>query len=322
MISRGIISDASAAAGYYTDEAKAAEYYSGEAVPSAWTGAAAEAMGLRGKVDAAALTAILQGRAIERDPATGEPRERQLGRIGKDGQPQHRAGYDFTISAPKSVSLEALVYGNPAALEAHRRAVAAVIAYLEEHGALTRVGGQYVKTDGLAIATFEHVSSRARDPQLHTHALFANLTFLGDKAYSLSSEKLFEHRAAADATYHNTLSRELQRAGFEVQHDRSGHVEISGYTRADLEDFSKRKAEIDAALAERGVEREGSSATSRMAAALATRSTKDLPEVREAHLDRWQAQAATLGLQPATQDPQLAKQAKAADPEAAAREAV
>ncbi|MDA8260645.1 MAG: relaxase domain-containing protein [Betaproteobacteria bacterium] len=322
MISRSIITNPRDAAGYYTDQAAAAEYYSGEAVPSAWTGAAAEAMGLTGKVDAAALTNILQGRIIEVDPATGEPRERQLGRIGKDGQPQHRAGYDFTISAPKSVSLEALVHGNPAALEAHRRAVAAAIAYLEEHGALARVGGKHVKTDGLAIATFEHVSSRARDPQLHTHALFANLTFLGDKAYSLSSEKLFEHRSAADAVYQNTLSYELQRAGFEVQHDRAGHVEIAGYTRADLEDFSKRKAEIDATLAERGAEREGSSATSRMAAALATRSTKDLPEVREAHLERWQAQADAMGIKPAEQSTQLAKQAKAIDPAAIAREAV
>ena len=322
MISRSIISDASAAADYYTDEAKAAEYYSGEAVPSAWTGKAAESMGLQGKVDNAALTAVLQGRAIEFDPATGEPRERQLGRIGKDGQAQHRAGYDFTISAPKSVSLEALVYGNPAALEAHRKATAAAIEYLEEHGAQSRINGEYVKTDGLAVATFEHVSSRAKDPQLHTHALIANLTYLDGKAYSLSSEKLFEHRSAADAIYHNTLSLELQRAGFEVQHDRAGHVEISSYSRADLEDFSKRKAEIDAALAERGVDRDGSSATSRMAAALSTRNTKDLPEIREAHLERWQAQAEAIGVKPAKQDPELAAQARAADPEAAAREAV
>ena len=322
MISRSIISDASGAAGYYTDEAKAAEYYSGEAVPSAWTGKAAAAMGLSGKVDNAALTAVLQGRAIELDPKTGEPRERQLGRIGKDGKPQHRAGYDFTISAPKSVSLEALVYGNPAALEAHRKATAAAIEYLEEHGAQSRINGEYVKTDGLAVATFEHVSSRAKDPQLHTHALIANLTYLDGKAYSLSSEKLFEHRSAADAIYHNTLSLELQRAGFEVQHDRAGHVEISSYSRDDLEDFSKRKAEIDAALAERGIDRDGSSATSRMAAALNTRGTKDLPEVREAHLDRWQAQAEAIGVKPAEQDPELATQAKAVDPEAAAREAV
>lgn len=321
MISRSIIADAGAAAGYYTDEAKAAEYYSGEAVPSAWTGAAAEAMGLRGKVDPAALTAILQGRVIERDQATGEPHERQLGRIGKDGAPQHRAGYDFTISAPKSVSLEALVYGNPAALEAHRRAVAAVIAYLEEHGALARVGGEYVKTDGLAVATFEHVSSRARDPQLHTHALIGNLTFLGDKAYSLSSEKLFEHRSAADAIYHNTLSRELQRAGFEVQHDRAGHVEISGYTRDDLEDFSRRDAEIRAALEARGGY-DNASPQAKQIAKLATRDAKQLPEVREAHLDRWQAQADAMGIKPAEQSPELAKQAKAIDPEAAAREAV
>ncbi|OZB46252.1 MAG: hypothetical protein B7X42_08615, partial [Thiomonas sp. 14-66-4] len=277
MISRSVISNGSGAARYYSDTSRAAEYYSGEATPSQWHGAGAALQGLRGHVQDEALTSQLAGRVIERDPSTGEARERQLGRIGKDGAPQHRAGYDFTISAPKSVSLEALVHGNPAALEAHRRATAAVIAYLEEHGAQSRIGGECTKTDGLAIATFEHVSSRAKDPQLHTHALVANLTFKDGKAYSLSSEKLFDHRSAADAVYHNTLSLELQRSGFEVQHDRAGHVEISSYTRDDLEDFSKRKAEIDAALAGRGIERDGSSATSRMAAAMSTRSTKDLP---------------------------------------------
>uniref|UniRef100_E6PSP5 Putative ATP-dependent exoDNAse (Exonuclease V), alpha subunit-helicase superfamily I member n=1 Tax=mine drainage metagenome TaxID=410659 RepID=E6PSP5_9ZZZZ len=321
MISRSSITNPQSASSYYTNQAKAAEYYSGESVPSAWTGAAASAMGLQGKVDAQALTNILQGRVIERDPATGEPHERQLGRT-IHGKHQHRAGQDFTISAPKSVSLEALVHGNDAALQAHRTAVAEALKYLEAQGSYSRIKGEYVATDGLAIAQFEHISTRAQDPQLHTHALVANVTFHNGKAYSLSNEKLLEHRSAADAVYHNTLSRELQRAGYQVTHNKQGHVEIAGYTPAQLKDFSTRSAEIEKALEARGLTRDTSSAEARNVAALATRSTKDLPEVRSAHIDRWQAQAQALGIKPAERDPAISAALREQTPQEAARAAV
>ena len=321
MISRSSITNPNGASSYYTSQSKAAEYYSGEQVPSAWTGQAAAAMGLAGKVDAQALTNILQGRVIERDPVTGEPRERQLGRMVR-GEHQHRAGQDFTISAPKSVSLEALVHGRDAALQAHRTAVAEALRYLQDHASQSRIRGEYVATDGLCIAQFEHVSTRAQDPQLHTHALVANLTFKDGKAYSLSNEKLLEHRSAADAVYHNTLSRELQKAGYAVAHNRAGHVEIAGYTPAQLKDFSQRSAEIEKALAARGLTRDTSSAEARNVAALATRSTKDLPEVREAHIDRWQAQAQALGIKPAERDPAISAALREQTSQEAARAAV
>ena len=320
MISRSVISNAAGAANYHTNSAKAAEYYGGEQVPTAWRGQAAAQMGLAGKVDARALTAVLSGRVIEKD-AQGQPYERQLGRT-VHGEHQHRAGYDFTISAPKSVSIEALVHGNEAALQAHRVAVAEALAYLERHAAQARIAGEFVPTDGLAIATFEHVASRAADAQLHTHALIANVTFMNGKAYSLSSEKLFEHRRAADAVYHNTLSRELQRAGLSVQHDAEGRVEIAGYTREQLSEFSQRKQEIDAAIEAKGWDRAGASAEARQVAALATRDDKNLPEIRAAHLDRWQAQAKLLDLKPAQAERQTAQEARRVDPAEAARRAV
>uniref|UniRef100_E6PSH3 Putative ATP-dependent exoDNAse (Exonuclease V), alpha subunit-helicase superfamily I member n=1 Tax=mine drainage metagenome TaxID=410659 RepID=E6PSH3_9ZZZZ len=320
MISRSAISSASGASSYYTSQARAAEYYSGEQVPSAWTGQAAAAMGLRGPVQADALTNILQGRVIERDPE-GNLHERQLGRTVR-GEHQHRAGQDFTISAPKSVSLEALVHGRDEALQAHRAAVDAALRYLEDHASQSRIRGEYVATDGLAIAQFEHVSTRAQDPQVHTHALIANVTFKDGKAYSLSNEKLLEHRSAADGVYHNTLSRELQKAGYQVTHNRAGHVEIAGYTRQALRDFSTRSAEIEKALAARGLTRDTSSSEARNVAALATRADKDLPEVREAHINRWQAQAQALGIKPAERDPAMRAALREQTPQEAARAAV
>ncbi len=328
MISKSAISNPGGAGAYYTDTQRAAEYYSGEQIPSAWRGQAAAAMGLTGKVDRQALTNILEGRVIERDPATGQPRERELGRTVIDKETgersrQHRAGWDFTVSAPKSVSIQALVHGDESVLKAHRAAAAAALDYLERHGAQTRQrSGEFTKSDGLCIATFDHVASRAGDPQLHTHALIANVTTLDGKVYSLANEKLFEHRAAADAVYHNTLSAELQKAGYEVQHDAAGRAELAAYSGDELKDFSSRSAEIEAALAARGLTRATASTQQRDMATLATRSGKDLPETRAAHLAKWQAQAEALGIKPAHAVLADKLAAKATNPQEHARQAI
>lgn len=305
MIRPTIIKNGAKAASYYSDVEKAAEYYGGERIPSAWTGKGSAIAGLSGRVNSGDLTAILSGKI------TDSSGERQLGRIKADGA-EHRAGHDFTISAPKSVSIEALVHGNRAALEAHRTATAAALRYLETY-AETRVARETVRTGNLASATYEHVSSRAGDPQLHTHALVANATYHNGRAYSLESRSLFQRYRAADSVYHQELSRQLQLAGFEVRHDKDGHVELAGYSRSDLRDFSTRSAEIEKALAARGLTRETASATSRETAALDTRSAKQLPETREAHAAKWTAQAVALGIRPSTRDPAIAREARRAE---------
>ena len=305
MISFSSITSASAAADYYSDTARAAEYY-GDAgrVPSRWIGSGAALQNLHGEVGRDALRAQLSGTVRD---ANGE--QRQLG-IQRAGEFQHRAGWDFTVSAPKSVSLEALVNNRTDVDNAHRVAVKAAIDYLEKHAATARINGQHVNTGNLTVAAYDHVSSRAGDPQLHTHLLVSNVTHDDQgRARSLSNEKLLEHRKAADSVYHATLSRELQALGYAVRHDRAGHVEIASYSQAQLADFSTRSKEIEAALAARGLTRESASAESRQVAALATRADKNLPETREAHQDRWQAQAALLGITPA------ARQAPTAQPQ-------
>lgn len=176
MIRPNEIANAEAAAVYY-QKSKAAEYYTGEAIPSAWSGKGAQLQGLKGPVDGRDLTRQLEGKIID---TTGA---RELGRM-RDGKREHRAGWDFTISAPKSVSLEALVYGNDAVLAAHRRAVQFAMAYLESC-AQAVIRGQRVTTANLTIAGYEHVLSRTGDPQLHHHFLVNNVTFdENGKAYS------------------------------------------------------------------------------------------------------------------------------------------
>lgn len=285
------------AASYYADVEASAEYYSDAGrVPSHWIGTGAGLQVLRGEVGREALSAQLAGHVKD---ATGD---KQLG-IMRKGVFQHRAGWDMVVSAPKSVSLEILVHDKKDVDEAHRIAVRAVVEYLEKHAVTARINGQFVKTGNITCATYEHVSSRAGDPQRHSHLLISNVTFDANGiARSISNEQMLQYRRAADSVYQSVLSHELQKLGYSVRHDKDGSVEIADYSREQLLDFSTRKAEIDSALEARGLTRETASGEERQMAAFATRAEKNLPETRQAHEARWTAQAQALGIVPAARD--------------------
>ena len=99
---------------------------------SAWRGRGAEDLGLSGPVDPDILRAVLEGRVPD---GSG----RRLGRPGKDGAFQHRPGRDLTLSAPKSVSLLALLGGDARAIRAHEVAVARTLDWVERNVAETRM---------------------------------------------------------------------------------------------------------------------------------------------------------------------------------------
>jgi conjugative relaxase-like TrwC/TraI family protein len=142
------------------------EYYVRGEERGHWTGRGAEALGLSGEVTAEALTAVLDGRA----PADG-------GSLVARSLGKRRAGFDFTFSAPKGVSLIGLL-GDAATsaqvLAGHQSAVAQALGYLERHATFVRRGhggARFEPAEGLVGAAFVHVTSRAGDPQLHTHLL-------------------------------------------------------------------------------------------------------------------------------------------------------
>ena len=300
MLSIGALSSAAQGASYYERDGYYAKDDPEHREASAWAGKGAEDLGLKGAVDPEVFRAVLEGKLPD---GSGT----ELGRRGKDGEILHRPGRDLTFSAPKSVSLAALVGGDGRIVEAHDRAVKATLGWVESNVAETRmkdpVTGQMVRAGGQKIvaATFRHDTSRNLDPQLHTHAVVANMVKGpdgkgDDKWRSMANEKLYGSKMLLGALYRSELAASLTRLGYEIEKTHAdGRFEIAGVSRDTIEAFSTRRAEIEAAMAERGL---GTSADNpRLAerASLMTRARKrdiDRGELRGV----WERQAADLGL--------------------------
>ena len=295
VASIGALTSAAQGVSYYERDGYYAKDDAEHRAASAWLGTGAAEAGLAGTVDPEAFRGVLEG-------VVPDGSGRQLGRLAKDGERQHRPGRDLTLSAPKSVSLAALVGGDARVVDAHDRAVARTVAWFEKNVAETRMKdpetGRMVRTGGqkTIVATFRHDTSRNLDPALHTHAVIANMVKDADgKWRSMSNEKLYESKMLLGALYRNELAAGLSRLGYGIDKTHAdGRFEIAGVSRDVVEAFSTRRAEIQAAMAERNL---GSSADNpRLAerAALMTRSAKrDID--RNELTGIWQKQAADLG---------------------------
>ncbi len=274
-------------------------YYSKDAPEhreaSAWLGGGAEALGLRGPVDPDIFRAVLEGEVPDGSGKT-------LGRLDRDGNRIHRPGRDLTFSAPKSVSLAALVGGDDRVIDAHDRAVRRAVDWVErsaaetramdrESGRLARVGGQKI-----VVASFRHDTSRNLDPQLHTHAVITNMARDGaGKWRTMSNEKLYTSKMLIGALYRSELARGLGALGYEIEKTHAdGRFELAGVSRAVVEAYSTRRAEIEAAMAGRGLGTPAENQRAAQRAALMTRAAKRDVD-REALREAWQRQALVIG---------------------------
>ena len=266
------------------------DYYAGGAeARGEWIGATSRELGLKGPVDGEALRRVLAGL----DPTDGSS-------LRSSSCPIRVGGFDLTFSAPKSVSVlfgvgDGELRGQVRA--AHDAATRAAVAYLEESAAAVRRGhgGAVVEeASGFVAAAFRHRTSRAGDPQLHTHVLVANLGRGTDGRWSaLDGRRVYAHARTASFVYQAVLRSELTRTvGVEWAPVRKGIAEIVGVRRRVLAGFSRRRAEIEAALEQRGT----SGARAAEAAALATRRPKDPATVARELVGEWRQRAADLGL--------------------------
>ncbi len=311
MLSRGKVTPASVS--YYTDVVAGGleDYYTGRGEsPGSWLGRGSAAEDLVGEVSADQLGRLFAGE----HPATGVP-------LGNPYVVQAGAdrvtGWDLTFSAPKSVSVLWAVGGGDVGLEArdgHDAAVAAAVGYLDAHAAFSRQGKagiRQVDTDGLLAAGFVHRSSRAGDPQLHTHVLVSGRVRCGDGVWrALDSRALHRELKTAGMLYHAALRAELNaRLGVTWGVvDRHGQADIAGVPTGLVRHWSSRRAAVEEAATGRIAATEanlgrGLTAQERRrafeVAALETRTAKTHDDASSEGLhDRWTVEADAMGFAP------------------------
>ena len=295
VASIGAVASASQGISYYERDGYYAKDDPTHKESSVWAGKGAAELGLSGPVDGQVFKAVLEGKVPDGS-------DRQLGRKDRDGVIHHRPGRDVTLSAPKSVSLVALIGCDERVTAAHDRAVGRTLAWIEgkvvetrlkdpETGAMVRAGGQK-----MVAAAFRHDTSRNLDPQLHTHAVLANMVQGEDgKWRAMANEKLYASKMLIGALYRSELAQGLAKLGYRLEKTHAdGRFEIAGVPRKTIEAFSTRRAEIEAAMAERGLGDPAANQRLAQRAALMTRAAKR--EIDKAALkENWQKQAADLG---------------------------
>ncbi|MGR4425122.1 MobF family relaxase [Escherichia coli] len=275
MMSIAQVRSAGSAGNYYTDKDN---YYVLGSMGERWAGRGAEQLGLQGSVDKDVFTRLLEGRL---------PDGADLSRM-QDGSNRHRPGYDLTFSAPKSVSMMAMLGGDKRLIDAHNQAVDFAVRQVEAL-ASTRVmtdgQSETVLTGNLVMALFNHDTSRDQEPQLHTHAVVANVTQHNGEWKTLSSDKVgktgfienvYANQIAFGRLYREKLKEQVEALGYETEVvGKHGMWEMPGVP---VEAFSGRSQAIREAVGE------DASLKSRDVAALDTRKSKQHvdPEVRMA----------------------------------------
>lgn len=229
-------------------------------VEGQWHGRGAELLGLSGRVSQEDFESLRQGL----DPETSEFLRQRQGsdRISADGAEQSKARslYDMTFSAPKSVSVMAIVGGDERLIAAHQTAVRETLQEAEKYAATrVRLAGlnENRTTGNWIMAAYTHDTSRELDPQLHTHAVAANLTYDGTEARwkALQASGLYERRSYLTEVYRNALAREVRALGYEIENRRDvagkdKGFEIAGVSQEILDNYSRRSAQRDAAIEE------------------------------------------------------------------------
>ena len=262
-------------------------YLDGTEAAGEWLGRGSLALGLSGTVEDAPLQAVLAGES---------PRSGELLRATRGTRVP---GFDLTFSAPKSASVlfgiaDSSVRG--AIQESHDVAVRDAIGYVERMVGVARRGHggeELIAGVGLVAAAFRHRTSRAGDPQLHTHVLVANLIEGADGRWSaLDGRRIYAHAKTASYLYEARLRAELTwRLGIGWTPVRKGLAEIVGVPRPVLRAFSRRRVEIEAELARIGEHSAGAA----QVAALTTRRAKERLVDPRSLTPEWRARAAALG---------------------------
>lgn len=298
MLSMEPLKSSEQAAHYFAQE----NYYSKDTglQVNYWWGDGARRLGLAGYVDLKQFEKALEGYL-----PNGETIERAtVKEEDKDKKKERLPGTDATFSAPKSVSIAALVQGDTKIIEAHNRAVSRALEYAQDNCVFsvkkTNGKSDFNWADNLLVACFTHdtarqVKDKAIDPQLHTHAVIVNATQRDDgKWVAAPNTILMRDKMLLGAIYRAELVRELQTLGYQIRiTSEDGQFEITGYLDEQIRAFSQRRVQIEKHIIENGLTYNAENA----ALAAKTSRSKKTEIDRVALKQEWKERAEELGLE-------------------------
>jgi len=277
MLSIANVGNGKAAANYYESSD---DYYANGQSPSEWWGRGAKLLGLKGEVESELFAELLDGKLPNGDSLHNAANGR-------------RGGTDLTFSAPKSVSIQALVGKDFKILEAHHKAVTNALAYAEQFAScrVTETGiTRNELTKNLLVARFEHDLSRACDPQIHTHCVAINATMREDGQWrAMDNEFMYRMKMLLGVMYRAELARELQVLGYNIRVTHAdGRFELGHINDHQVKAFSQRSKSIEDWLQKnKGLSRDDAPAWDKKLIAVITRERKTQTD-REYLNDEWQ----------------------------------
>lgn len=240
---------------YFEEHLAVGDYYTeSNRVLGEWIGIGAEALGLTGVVEQKEFVRLCENA----HPQTGAQLTARLNHTRKENagtSEEHEAAnrrvfFDFTFSPPKSVSIAALVGGDERIVEAHQEAVKIAARELE-HFAATRIrqaGSNADRQTGKIVAAlFQHETSRALDPHLHTHCIIFNATHDSEQGRwkALQNYHMLLAQKYVENVYYHELARALRSCGYTVENSARGDFRLAEISPELCERFSKRHREID-----------------------------------------------------------------------------
>ena len=276
------------AATYYEQD----DYYTRDRAPSEWHGEGARALALSGAVDRETFAALVEGRLPD-------------GSTLHRGGGARRGGTDFEFSAPKSFSIQALVSDDRRLIDVHRKAVEIARERVEATVAtrVTKRGNTRIDfTRSAVIAQFEHVTSRAGDPDLHSHVVVLNVTRRADGQWrSIENAEMFKEQRLMYEIYLSEIAKGAKDLGYGIAIGKHGNPELAHISREQIEHFSRRARDVEAVLESQGLTRATSESAAKRTAALSTREAKREHD-HAALRAEWILRGEQIGLQQHTPD--------------------
>lgn len=204
---------------------------------SRWFGRGAEILGLSNQVNSFSYKNAYQG-VDDR----GVSLRRKL--KSRNSVP----GRDLTFSAPKSVSILALVKEDKQIINAHNHAVNRALDYIEQNCIYTRTGkggSSHQQTHNMVTAIFQHQDSRNLDPNLHSHCVIFNQTQARDgKWRAMDNRELYQQKMTIGMVYRHELGQQIIELGHSLIWREDGTFDLAGFKPEQLQQFSSRRAEI------------------------------------------------------------------------------